>query len=145
MREALTVIAEVKDSQRLRDFLATGRDSTCISLSQRVPALTICLTKLRICHLRTRWTCHGDSISSEIRAISTPYCRLIPTFLFVTSANCPQKYFYTIKDLRTVISALPNNGGKWDESKFTDDDLKRHRVGGRLVTRREIQRSKRCE
>ena len=27
MREALTVIAEVRDSQRLRDFLSTGRDS----------------------------------------------------------------------------------------------------------------------
>ena len=38
---------------------------------------------------------------------------------------------------------------KWDlsaleDEKLTDDDLKRHRVGGRLVTRREIQRSKRC-
>ena len=31
-----------------------------------------------------------------------------------------------------------------DDSKFTDDDLKRHRVGGRLVTRREIARSKKC-
>lgn len=29
--------------------------------------------------------------------------------------------------------------------KFTDDDLKRHRVGGRLVTRREIVRSKKCK
>lgn len=32
-----------------------------------------------------------------------------------------------------------------EDEKFTDDDLKRHRVGGRLVTRREIIRSKKCE
>lgn len=31
-----------------------------------------------------------------------------------------------------------------EEEKLTDDDLKRHRVGGRLVTRREIIRSKKC-
>ena len=31
-----------------------------------------------------------------------------------------------------------------DEEKLTDDDLKRHRVGGRLVTRKEILRSKKC-
>ena len=56
------------------------------------------------------------------------------------------QYFYTIKDLRGIIAALPNSEGKYlDDSKVTDDDLKRHRVGGRLVTRREIQRSKRCE
>ena len=31
-----------------------------------------------------------------------------------------------------------------DDDKLTDDELKRHRVGGRLVTRREILRSKKC-
>lgn len=31
-----------------------------------------------------------------------------------------------------------------DDDKLTDDELKRHRVGGRLVTRREIARSKKC-
>ena len=31
-----------------------------------------------------------------------------------------------------------------EDEKVTDDDLKRHRVGGRLVTRREIMRSKKC-
>ena len=55
------------------------------------------------------------------------------------------QYFYTIKELRAIIAQLPSNGAKADDSKFTDDDLKRHRVGGRLVTRREISRSKRCE
>jgi len=32
-----------------------------------------------------------------------------------------------------------------EDEKLTDEDLKRHRVGGRLVTRREIVRSRRCE
>jgi len=32
-----------------------------------------------------------------------------------------------------------------DEEKLTEDDLKKHRVGGRLVTRREIIRSKKCK
>jgi hypothetical protein len=31
-----------------------------------------------------------------------------------------------------------------DDEKLSDEDLKRHRVGGRLVTRREIMRSKKC-
>jgi hypothetical protein len=31
-----------------------------------------------------------------------------------------------------------------DEDKLMNDDLKRHRVGGRLVTRKEILRSKKC-
>lgn len=40
---------------------------------------------------------------------------------------------------------LQNSSGKgMDEDKLTDDDLKRHRVGGRLVTRKEILRSKKC-
>ena len=40
---------------------------------------------------------------------------------------------------------IQNSSGKgMDEDKLTDDDLKRHRVGGRLVTRKEILRSKKC-
>lgn len=55
------------------------------------------------------------------------------------------QYFYTIKDLREAIAPLQDSSGKiMDEDKLTDDDLKRHRVGGRLVTRKEILRSKKC-
>jgi ubiquitin carboxyl-terminal hydrolase 25 len=32
-----------------------------------------------------------------------------------------------------------------EDDKLSDEDLKRHRVGGRLVTRREIVRSKKCK
>lgn len=53
------------------------------------------------------------------------------------------QYFYTIKDLREAVlpmSKLDLN----DNEKLTDEDLKKHRVGGRLVTRREIVRSRKC-
>ncbi|EIW87195.1 cysteine proteinase [Coniophora puteana RWD-64-598 SS2] len=57
--------------------------------------------------------------------------------------NSLLQYFYTIKDLRETIAPLANTDIKTiEEEKFSDDDLKRHRVGGRLVTRREILRSK---
>lgn len=57
-----------------------------------------------------------------------------------------QQYFYTIKDLREAIQPLASVDSKaLDFDKLTDDDLKRHRVGGRNVTRREITRSKRCK
>ena len=57
----------------------------------------------------------------------------------------PSQYFYTIKDLRSAIASLSTQGAKTvDDTKVTDDDLKRHRVGGRLVTRREVLRSKKC-
>lgn len=64
--------------------------------------------------------------------------------MHLRSIDTPQ-YFYTIKDLREAIVPLLHASGKsMDEDKLTDDDLKRHRVGGRLVTRKEILRSKKC-
>ncbi|KAG6843964.1 hypothetical protein H0H93_016757, partial [Arthromyces matolae] len=52
-------------------------------------------------------------------------------------------YFYTIKDLREAVIPMSKLDLKSvEDEKFSDDDLKRHRVGGRLVTRREIVRSK---
>lgn len=55
------------------------------------------------------------------------------------------QYFYTIKELRDAVAPLANTSVKALEGeKYSDDDLKRHRVGGRLITRGEIIRSKRC-
>ena len=60
--------------------------------------------------------------------------------------NSLLQYFYTITDLRKAVETLLNSEYKaLEDDKLTDDDLKRHRVGGRLVTRREILRSKKCE
>ncbi|KAF8665383.1 hypothetical protein AX16_000402 [Volvariella volvacea WC 439] len=107
MREALAVIAEVRDSDRLRQFLEFGRDPGEI-VPQTRPDFPRGLNQLGN-------TCYLNSLL---------------------------QYFYTIRELREAVTPL----SKLDESilgeKLTDDDLKRHRVGGRLVTRREIIRSK---
>jgi ubiquitin carboxyl-terminal hydrolase 25 len=56
------------------------------------------------------------------------------------SLNRAGQYFYTIRDLREALTL----GNPVDDLKLSDDDLKRHRVGGRLVTRKEIIRSRKC-
>lgn len=53
------------------------------------------------------------------------------------------QYFYTIKDLREAVLPMSKLDLK-ENGKLTDEDLKKHRVGGRLVTRREIVRSRMC-
>ncbi|KAH9854519.1 cysteine proteinase [Lenzites betulinus] len=109
MREALSVIAEVTNSDRLRQFLATGQDPGDGTITNTSPEMPRGLNQLGN-------TCYLNSLL---------------------------QYFYTIKDLREAITSLAHADAKTlDDSKFTDDDLKRHRVGGRLVTRREIARSK---
>ncbi|KAI0296336.1 hypothetical protein B0F90DRAFT_1636470 [Multifurca ochricompacta] len=108
MREAISVIAEMRDSERLRKFLETGSDP-----GETVPTA------------RQDWPRGLNQLGNT--------CYL----------NSLLQYFYTIKDLRDAIAPLLNSSGKtMDEEKLTDDDLKRHRVGGRLVTRKEILRSK---
>lgn len=60
--------------------------------------------------------------------------------------NSLLQYFYTIQELRDAIVPLAKTSDKaLEDEKYSDDDLKRHRVGGRLVTRREIFRSKKCK
>ncbi|KAI0756006.1 cysteine proteinase [Daedaleopsis nitida] len=110
MREALSVIADVTNSERLRQFLATGSDPGDGTVANTSPEMPRGLNQLGN-------TCYLNSLL---------------------------QYFYTIKDLRDAIGSLTQqtNAKSLDDSKFTDDDLKRHRVGGRLVTRREISRSK---
>ncbi|RDB19324.1 putative ubiquitin carboxyl-terminal hydrolase 2 [Hypsizygus marmoreus] len=108
MREAMTVIAEVRDSERLRQFLDTGRDPGDIVAPIR-PDLPRGLNQLGN-------TCYLNSLL---------------------------QYFYTIKDLREAVMPMSKLDLKsLEDEKLSDDDLKRHRVGGRLVTRREILRSK---
>ena len=55
------------------------------------------------------------------------------------------QYFYTIKDLREAIAPLAVEDNLPDVDKLKDDDLKNHRVGGRVVSRFEVMRSRRCE
>lgn len=51
------------------------------------------------------------------------------------------QYFYTIKDLREAISTLDVGS----EAAISEEEIKQGRVGGRLVTKREVERSKKCE
>ncbi|KDQ51133.1 hypothetical protein JAAARDRAFT_199352 [Jaapia argillacea MUCL 33604] len=107
MRQALAVIAEVRDSSRLRSFLETGKDPGEIVVSAPFD-MPRGLNQLGN-------TCYLNSLL---------------------------QYFYTIKDLREAVSAGGRDVKAIEDGKLTEDDLKRHRVGGRMVTRREILRSK---
>ncbi|KAG8740907.1 ubiquitin-specific protease ubp2 [Ceratobasidium sp. 414] len=52
--------------------------------------------------------------------------------------NSLLQYFFTIKELRDVIES-----GNFDlDAPISDEDLLKHRIGGRLVSRREVERSK---
>ena len=60
--------------------------------------------------------------------------------------NSLLQYFYTIKDLRDAIATLGLSSEKIvEDSPLKDDDLKNHRVGGRIVSRLEVLRSRKCE
>ncbi|KDR85578.1 hypothetical protein GALMADRAFT_53377 [Galerina marginata CBS 339.88] len=108
MREAMIVIAEVRDSERLRQFMSSGLDPGDIVAPTR-PDLPRGLNQLGN-------TCYLNSLL---------------------------QYFYTIKDLREAVLPMSKLDLKTlDDEKLTDENLKRHRVGGRLVTRREITRSR---
>ncbi|ETW86564.1 hypothetical protein HETIRDRAFT_306078, partial [Heterobasidion irregulare TC 32-1] len=108
MREAVAVVAEARESVRLRRFLETGTDPGDV-----VPPA------------RPDWPRGLNQLGNT--------CYL----------NSLLQYFYTITDLRKAVETLLNSEYKaLEDDKLTDDDLKRHRVGGRLVTRREILRSK---
>ncbi|KAF7303125.1 USP domain-containing protein [Mycena kentingensis (nom. inval.)] len=108
MRDAMAIIAEHRDSERLRKFLEDGFD----------PGIILPPTR--------------SDIPRGLNQLGNT-CYL----------NSLLQYFYTIKDLREAVMSMNGLAFKSSEDeKLTDDDLKRHRVGGRLVTRREISRSK---
>ncbi|KAF9225295.1 cysteine proteinase [Gyrodon lividus] len=108
MREALSTIAEARDSFRIRKFLETGQDPGDVAPTTR-PDLPRGLNQLGN-------TCYLNSLL---------------------------QYFYTIRELREAVAPMANISVKsLEDEKYSDDDLKRHRVGGRLVTRREILRSR---
>ncbi|KAJ8084920.1 ubiquitin-specific protease ubp2 [Marasmius tenuissimus] len=108
MQEALNVIAEVRNSERLREFIRTSRDPG--EVAAVIPA---------------EWPRGLNQLGNT--------CYL----------NSLLQYFYTIKDLREAVIPLTNPDTKSvEEGKLTDDALTKHRVGGRLVTRKEVQRSK---
>lgn len=107
MREALSIIAESRGSERLHQFLTSGRDP-------------------------------GD-VKAEV---SLAFPRGLNQLGNTCYLNSLLQYFYTIKELRETVMTATKLVAFIDEDKLTENDLKKHRVGGRLVTRREIIRSK---
>jgi hypothetical protein len=51
------------------------------------------------------------------------------------------QYFYTIDGLRDAITSMHSS----KISKLASKDITKCRVGGRYVTVREVERSRRCE
>jgi len=128
MREALSVIADVRDSERLRQFVATGVDRAWHRFD-------CCFT--------------SDVVSFTAGEIVAPTRHDLPRGLNQLGNTCYLnsllQYFYTIKELREAVIPMSSLDIKTiEEEKLTDDDINRHRVGGRNVTRREIIRSKKC-
>ncbi|KAF9486321.1 cysteine proteinase [Pholiota conissans] len=108
MKEAIAVIAEVRNSDRLRQFISTGQDPGDVIAPTR-PDLPRGLNQLGN-------TCYLNSLL---------------------------QYFYTIKALREAVLPMSKLDLKaLEDERLSDEELKKHRVGGRLVTRREIIRSR---
>ncbi|KAL0565497.1 ubiquitin-specific protease ubp2 [Marasmius crinis-equi] len=109
MQEAMSVIAEVRNSERLREFIRTSQDPG--EVTAVIPA---------------EWPRGLNQLGNT--------CYL----------NSLLQYFYTIKDLRETLIPLGTTDTKSiEDEKLSDDALTKHRVGGRLVTRKEVTRSKR--
>lgn len=127
-REALRTIAEVRDSSRLRHFLEEGKDCKRLPSSALATLLTV-------------RTLAGDIVVPTRADLPRGLNQLGNTCYL----NSLLQYFYTIKDLREAIAGMASVDVKaLEDEKYSEDDLKRHRVGGRLITRREILRSKKC-
>ncbi|GJJ13561.1 hypothetical protein Clacol_007816 [Clathrus columnatus] len=80
----------------------------------------------------------GEDPGVAVQAVHPEWPRGLNQLGNTCYLNSLLQYFYTIKDLRQALTL----SSLLTDTKLSDDDLKRHRVGGRLVTRKEIVRSR---
>lgn len=137
------------DNTTNRSMIRLIRKNACKLLFRELPRNAIALVSKN--WRRPAW------IVSHTRAILLPLLNLGPAGkpLVVVPQEYPRglqqlgntcylnsllQYFYTIKELREVIES-----GRFDlDMPISDEDLLKHRIGGRLVSRREVERSKKC-
>lgn len=123
----MRVIAEYTGSERLRKFLEIGADRKHLHFS---------------CFEITEQDVEAGPISTQTRP---DWPRGLNQLGNTCYLNSLLQYFYTIKELREGIAPLAVEDTYPDVDKFKDDDLKNHRVGGRMVSRHEVVRSRRCK
>ncbi|KAK0436199.1 hypothetical protein EV421DRAFT_1981188 [Armillaria borealis] len=127
MCEALLVIAEPWDSERLPKFMAWGSDHRS-SVYLGASYIEYDLGGEITAPTHPNWPRVSQSARQHMLS------EFIATVV-VCVHELALQYFYTIKNLREAVSA--GKKGLNDDEKLSDD-LKRHRVGGSLVIRHEI-------
>ncbi|KIK71437.1 hypothetical protein GYMLUDRAFT_52515 [Collybiopsis luxurians FD-317 M1] len=136
MQHALYLIAQIRNSARLKEFTRTSRDPGDLVKPTR-PDWPRGLNQLGN-------TCYLNSLLQYFYTIKELRSSVITTGSTISTKSLD----FLEKDYK-ASTATAGKGKAVDDddedlkiSALTDDDLKRHRVGGRLVTRREIMRSK---
>lgn len=129
-KAALSKIAEHRDSQGIRKFLDTGM----------IPGGFIFALLFLVV---------GQTLTSSTESIDTP--REAPTGIDRPAGlqnigntcylNSLLQYFFTIKELREVVL----NFDEYQETRPFEEIETSKRVGGRNITRREIERSTQCQ
>lgn len=105
LRKALRVIAEDRNSIKIKEYLQTGPAET--SQSRGSANSPVGLENIGN-------TCYLNSLL---------------------------QFYFTIKPLRDMILNLD----EYQEGEITEEVVERKRVGGRKVTKTEIERAKKCE
>ncbi|KAJ3786715.1 hypothetical protein GGU10DRAFT_166019 [Lentinula aff. detonsa] len=149
MQRALYLISQERDSPRLKEFATTMRDPGEIPAPTRAEwprglnqlGNTCYLNSLlqyfyTIKELRSSIITMGSMSGESTAGKDTQSSGLKDNNAILASSHTTsQNHSDTLDLVKDPVKAKMLDG-------VTDDDLKRHRVGGRLVTRREIVRSK---
>lgn len=147
MREALSVIAAQRDSEHIRRFLKTGSPSEYLSYTRlsilELTSFDALVDDVEDVSMGTDRpvgltnianTCYLNSLLQVLSNSFFP----VEALLLCCSLPSVLQYFFTIRELRDAILTFhaPAEASEVDQLQ---------RVGGRLVTVTEVDRSRRCE